>query len=118
MSFGLIFLIVNIATYVTVVILLFHLYWPLAVVVAAGSVPLFLISRDFTKQYFAAARRMQDQQGDLATLAEESAQGVRTVKAYGRRREVARKFGAAAELVHDTASARRSWSPAPGHAST
>ena len=48
MSFGLIFLIVNIGTYVTVVILLFHLYWPLAIVVTAGSVPLFWISRDFT----------------------------------------------------------------------
>ena len=30
MSFGLIFLIVNIGTYVTVIALLFHLYWPLA----------------------------------------------------------------------------------------
>jgi ATP-binding cassette, subfamily B, bacterial len=102
MSFGLIFLIVNIGTYVTVVILLFHLYWPLAIFVTAGSVPLFWISRDFTKRYFAAARLMQDQQGDLATIAEESAQGVRTVKAYGRRREVATKYGAAAKLVHDT----------------
>jgi ATP-binding cassette subfamily B protein len=102
MSFGLIFLIVNIGTYVTVVFLLFHLYWPLAVVVTAGSIPLFMISRQFTRLYFAAARRMQDQQGDLATLAEESAQGVRTVKAYGRRREVAAKYAAAAKLVHDT----------------
>jgi ATP-binding cassette, subfamily B, bacterial len=102
MSFGLIFLIVNIGTYITVVILLFHLYWPLAVVVTAGSVPLFLISREFTSKYFAAARLMQDQQGDLATLAEESAQGVRTIKAYGRRREVAAKYGDAAKLVHDT----------------
>ncbi|HKE65223.1 MAG TPA: ABC transporter ATP-binding protein [Micromonosporaceae bacterium] len=102
MSFGLIFLIVNIGTYITVVALLFHLYWPLAVVVTAGSVPLFMISRDFTKQYFAAARLMQDQQGDLATLAEEAAQGVRTIKAYGRRGEVGTKYRTAARLVHDT----------------
>ena len=102
MSFGLIFLIVNIGTYITVVALLFHLYWPLAIVVTAGSVPLFMVSRSFTKQYFAAARLMQDQQGDLATLAEEAAQGVRTIKAYGRRREVATKYRGAARLVHDT----------------
>jgi ATP-binding cassette subfamily B protein len=102
MSFGLIFLIVNIGTYITVVALLFHLYWPLAIVVTAGSVPLFMVSRSFTKQYFAAARLMQDQQGDLATLAEEAAQGVRTIKAYGRRREIGAKYRVAAKLVQDT----------------
>jgi ATP-binding cassette subfamily B protein len=103
MSFGLIFLIVNIATYITVIALLFHLYWPLAVVVTVCSIPLFFFSRSFTKHYFAASRLMQDQQGDLATLAEEAAQGLRTVKAFGRRREISMQFEAGARLVHDTA---------------
>jgi len=103
MSFGLIFLIVNICTYVTVITLLFHLYWPLAIVVVAGSVPLFYFSQHFTRRYFVAARRMQDQQGDLATLVEESTQGLRTVKAYGRRRQLATQFATSARLVHDTA---------------
>ncbi len=46
---------------------------------------------------------MQDQQGDLATLAEEAAQGLRTVKAFGRRRQMSTQFEAGARLVHDTA---------------
>jgi ATP-binding cassette, subfamily B, bacterial len=103
MSFGLIFLIVNICTYITVIALLFRLYWPLAAVVAICSVPLFYFSRDFTRHYFAASRKMQDQEGDLATLVEESAQGLRTVKAYGRRWEVQKQFAGRAQLLHDTA---------------
>ncbi|HEY1489009.1 MAG TPA: ABC transporter ATP-binding protein, partial [Micromonosporaceae bacterium] len=103
MSFGLIFLIVNIATYITVIALLFRLYWPLGLVVVIGSIPLFLFSQHFTKHYFAASRRMQDQEGDLATLVEESAQGLRTVKAYGRRWEVQRQFAGSARKLHDTA---------------
>ena len=102
MSFGLIFLIVNICTYVTVIFLLFRLYWPLAVLVTAGSIPLFYFSRNFTRFYFTAARLMQDQQGDLATLVEESAQGLRTIKAFGRRHQVSSQFEATARLVHDT----------------
>jgi ATP-binding cassette subfamily B protein len=103
MSFGLIFLIVNVCTYVTVITLLFHLFWPLAVVVIAGSIPLFYVSQDFTRKYFVAARRMQDQQGDLATIVEESTQGVRTIKAYGRRPQLAAQFASGARLIHDTA---------------
>jgi ATP-binding cassette, subfamily B, bacterial len=102
MSFGLIFLIVNIATYVTVIFLLFRLYWPLATVVVIGSIPLYIFSRQFTKLYFTAARKMQDQQGDLATVVEESAQGLRTIKAFGRRRQVSQQFESTARLVHDT----------------
>ena len=45
---------------------------------------------------------MQDQQGDLATLVEESAQGLRTIKAFGRRHQVSSQFESAARLVHDT----------------
>jgi ATP-binding cassette, subfamily B, bacterial len=103
MSFGLIFLVVNIGTYITVIALLFKLYWPLATVVTICSIPLFFFSQSFTKHYFAASRRMQDQEGDLATLAEEAAQGLRTVKAYGRRWEVQKQFAGSAELLHDTA---------------
>lgn len=103
MSFGLIFLIVNIATYATVIFLLFRIYWPLAVLVTLCSIPLFFFSRTFTKHYFAASRLMQDQQGDLATLVEESAQGLRTVKAFGRRREVVTRFESSARLVRETA---------------
>ncbi len=102
MSFGLIFLIVNVGTYVTVMLLLLHLYWPLGLAVFAGSLPLFYESRRFSRLYFTMARTMQDQQGDLATLSEESAQAMRTIKAYGRRREMNARFAANTKLIYDT----------------
>ena len=90
LSFGLLFLIVNTATYLAVVALLIHLYWPLGLLVATSAVPLFVVSRRLTRSYLTASRRMQDEQGDLATLVEESTQGLRTIKLFGRRPEMTR----------------------------
>lgn len=103
LSFGLMFLIVNTATYVAVVALLIGLHWPLGLLVASSAVPLLLVSRRFTRGYLRASRRMQDEQGDLATLIEESAIGIRTVKAFGRQPEMERVFTARAQRVRDTA---------------
>ena len=103
LSFGLVFLVVNTATYVTVVALLIHLRWPLGLLVAASAIPLFIMSRRFSQAYIAASRRMQDELGDVATLVEESAQGLRTIKAFGRRPFMADRFGREARQLHDTA---------------
>ena len=103
LSFGLIFFVVNLATYVVVVFLLLHLYWPLGLVVAVSAVPLFFASRHFTRLYIRASRKLQDQQGDLATLIEESAQGVRLIKSFGRRVHMTGRFATGAQRVHDTA---------------
>jgi ATP-binding cassette subfamily B protein len=103
LSFGLVFLIINIATFVTVIALLVHLYAPLAVLVAAAAVPLFLISRNLSKAYLDTSRRVQDQQGDLATLVEESAVGVRVIRSFGRRDHVGHQFRSGARTLHDSA---------------
>jgi ATP-binding cassette subfamily B protein len=103
LSFGLLFLIVNVATYVTVVGLLLRMHWPLGLLVAASSLPLILVSRRFVRAYIVTSRRMQDQQGDVATLVEESAQGLRTVKAFGRQPHMSARFAADALRLHDTA---------------
>ncbi|WFE23862.1 ABC transporter ATP-binding protein [Solwaraspora sp. WMMD937] len=103
LSFGLLFLILNSATYLTVVALLLHLYWPLGLVVAASAVPLYLFSRQFTRAYLRVSRRMQDQQGDLATLVEESAQGLRTIISFGRGPYLTARFTDLARELHDTA---------------
>ena len=90
LTFGLIFLFINFATFVTVVILLIHLFWPLGLLVSISAVPLFFISQRFTREYNVAARKMQDQQGDLATLVEETRrrhpgdQGIRAPGPHGR----------------------------------
>jgi len=102
LSFGLIYLVVNLATFVVVVALLVHLYLPLGVLVAASAVPLFLISRGLAKAYLTASRQVQDQQGDLATFVEESAVGVRMIRSFGRRQHVGETFRGSARTLHDS----------------
>ncbi|MBM0227176.1 ABC transporter [Micromonospora sicca] len=106
LSFGLLFLILNLVTYLAVVVLLVRLHPALGLLVAASAVPLFLISRRFARHYHAASRRMQDQQGDVATLVEETAQGLRTMRAYGRGPELAARFTGGARALHDTGIAK------------
>jgi ATP-binding cassette subfamily B protein len=101
-SFGLVFLFVNIATFITVVVLLLAINVPLGLLVAAAAVPLFLVSRSLSKAYLAVARDVQDQQGDLATYIEESAVGVRTVRSFGRAEYVGAAFRRQAGTLHDT----------------
>ena len=48
------------------------------------------------------SRRMQDQQGDLATQVEEAATGIRVIKAFGRGPLLQRRFGAAARTLQST----------------
>ncbi|WP_025616708.1 ABC transporter ATP-binding protein [Salinispora cortesiana] len=103
LSFGLLFLALNLVTYTVVVALLIRLHAVLGLAVAVSAVPLFLLARRFARAYHAASRRMQDQQGDLATLVEETAQGLRTAKAYGRGPELAARFAVSSRALHDTA---------------
>jgi ATP-binding cassette subfamily B protein len=67
-----------------VLALLISTYWPLGVVVAASTIPVIMLARRFGAKYAVVSRRLQDQQGDLATLAEEAASGIRVTKAFGR----------------------------------
>lgn len=103
LSFGLLFLALNLVTYTVVVALLIRLHPVLGLAVAVSAIPLFLLARRFARAYHAASRRMQDQQGDLATLVEETAQGLRTAKAYGRGPELAARFAVSSRALHDTA---------------
>src|SRR5258705_433082 len=67
------------------------------------AVPLFLISQRFTKRYTVASRKMQDEQGDLATLVEESAGGIRVIRAFGRRAHMTALFERRARQLYGTA---------------
>jgi ATP-binding cassette subfamily B protein len=103
LSFGLVYLVVNIATFVTVVALLVHIYPPLAALVAISSIPLLFISRNLSRAYLKVSRHVQDLQGDLATFVEESAVGVRVIRSFGRREHVGREFRRGARTLHDSA---------------
>ena len=102
LSFGLVYLVVNVATFVTVIALLLRLYSPLAWFVAVSAVPLFFISKTLSSSYLETSRRVQDQQGDLATFVEESAVGVRVIRSFGRRDHVGHRFRHQARTLHDS----------------
>src|SRR5256714_8186575 len=101
-GFGFIFLIVNTAAFFVIVPMLATLYWPLAIVVAVSAVRIVFLSHRFQRRYMEISRRVQDQVGDLATLIEEAATGIRITKAFGRRRLLGNQFGAQAETLHDS----------------
>ena len=95
-GFGLLFLVVNVLQVTAVTIVLLTMYWPLGLVVAATAVPITWLSMRFEKAYVVMSRRVQDQQGDLATQAEEGAVGIRVIKSFGRSDHMARRYDEAA----------------------
>ena len=56
----------------------------------------------FEKRYVVVSRRVQDEQGDLATLSEEGAVGIRVIKSFGRSEHVAEQYERAARQLHAT----------------
>ena len=101
-GFGMLFLLVNITQVVVTTLVLLHMYWPLGLVVAATSAPIVWLSMRFEKAYVVVSRRVQDQQGDLATLAEEGAVGIRVIKSFGRTAHVSDQYDAAARTLLET----------------
>jgi len=102
-GFGVIFMVVNALTFVTVIVLLVRLYPPLGLLVLASALPIVWLSARFQRAYIGVSRRVQDQLGDLTTLVEESATGIRVIKAFGRRGLVGERFGRSARRLHDSA---------------
>jgi ATP-binding cassette subfamily B protein len=101
-GFGLLFLVINILQVTVVTGVLLAMYWPLGLVVAATSAPIVWLSMRFEKAYVVVSRQVQDEQGDLATRAEEGAVGIRVIKSFGRGNHVADQYDAAARALHAT----------------
>jgi ATP-binding cassette, subfamily B, bacterial len=101
-GFGLIFLVTNVMTFVAVVALLIHLNWWLGLITGAVFAPVLPVCFRFEKRYRVLSRRVQDQQGDLATLIEEAATGIRVLKALGRGPQAAVRHGVQATEVYRT----------------
>src|SRR4051812_5821444 len=95
-GFGAVFLAVNLITCTVVFVLLLITYWPLALLVLLTTVPLTVVGLRWEKRYNVESRRVQDQQGELATDVEEGVQGIRVVKSLGRSRLVFERYDAKA----------------------
>src|SRR3954451_18766276 len=101
-GFGLLFLVMNVLQLVVVTLVLLKMYWPLGLVVALSAVPIIALSNRFERKYVLVSRRVQDEQGDLATLAEEGAVGIRVIKSFGRGRFMSERYDAAADPLYET----------------
>ena len=101
-GFGLLFLLINIVQLTATTVVLLTMYWPLGIVVAAASAPIVWLSMRFEKSYVVISRRVQDEQGDLATHAEEGAVGIRVIKSFGRSEHVSRGYEQASTTLHAT----------------
>jgi ATP-binding cassette subfamily B protein len=105
-GFGVTFFITNIWTFVLVVVLLIRLNWWLGLITGGVFLPVCALCVVFEKRYRVLSRRVQDQQGDLATYVEEATTGIRVLKALGRRDEATAQHYAQADLVYRTQVAK------------
>jgi ATP-binding cassette subfamily B protein len=105
-GFGIVFLLINVVTFSVVVAMMARLHLPLAVLVGLTAVPLTLLLKRFEAQYQDVSRRIQEQQGDVATQVEEAATGIRTIRAFGRSRLMAGHFQILSQALHDSSMER------------
>jgi ATP-binding cassette, subfamily B, bacterial len=105
-GFGIVFLLISILTFAAVTVLLIRLNWWLGLVTGCMFVPVLAFCTRFEREYKVLSRRVQDQEGDLATLIEEAATGVRVLKALGRAPEAAAGHAAQATEVYRTQVAK------------
>jgi ATP-binding cassette, subfamily B, bacterial len=101
-AFSGIFLVVNALSLVAGVGVLIWLSPLLGLVVAITAVPLAVLTLTLERRFSRAARRAQDQAGDLATIIEESALGVRVLKSLGHGRTLTAAFLAEARHLRGT----------------
>ncbi|MFC9879918.1 ABC transporter ATP-binding protein [Streptomyces libani] len=92
LAFPLTFLLVNGVTILVGGVLLLAQRWSLGLVLLAPVLPLMVLCSVFEAKYGRAARRTQDQLGDLTTVVEESVLGIRIIKGFGRHRSQADAF--------------------------
>ena len=102
LSFGLVFLMLNVLQITVVTIILLAMYWPLGVVVLVSIAPITITVLHFERAFTRLSRQAQDQAGHVATHVEESALGLRAVKSFGREDYVYDRFDEQASTLYDT----------------
>jgi ATP-binding cassette, subfamily B, bacterial len=105
-GFGTVFLLTNVYQFTAVVVLLVRMNWWLGLATGAMFVPVLAFCTKFERSYKVLSRRVQDQEGDLTTLVEEAATGVRVLKALGRGPQAAVRHFAQAGEVRETQVAK------------
>src|SRR5262249_51294252 len=101
-SFGAIFLLIMIVEVTAIFALLVHLDLWLGLLTMLTAIPVLLLCRRFERKYHVVVRDIQDQTGDLTTMLEESARGIRVIKAFGRAGVMFGKYDDKCRELRDT----------------
>ena len=101
-AFGMIMVVTSVTMIAVGLVMLVRSSWILALIFLVIALPLAVIAFRFNRNYSVLSRRSQDQNGDLATTIEQSVQGIRVLKAFGRGPEALENFSAQASELRDT----------------
>ncbi len=101
-AFGAIFLLVIVVEVIAIFALLLHLYLPLGLLTIATAIPVLVLCRRFERNYHGVVREIQDQTGDLTTMLEEAARGIRVLKSFGRGDEMFRRYDERCRQLRET----------------
>lgn len=102
LGFGLIFLIVNLTQFLVVMGIMFFLDVQLTLFTFALGISIMWLTRILSRKNHEIARRTQDDRGDLATVIEEAATGIRIIKAFGRTAFITDRFRKQADTLHES----------------
>jgi ATP-binding cassette subfamily B protein len=101
-GFGLMWLFILLMAFIFTFTQLFRIDLGLALLCVVFCAPVIAVSYRFSKIYHEVSRTSQDQQGDLTTMVEESATGVRVIKAFGRMPQRSALFRGQSEKIFQT----------------
>jgi len=101
-AFSGLFLVVNMLTVLIGMVVLLVIAPPLGVLAMIMAVPLVVLCGRYERRYKLAARRAQDQVGDLATTVGEAALGIRVLKSFGQGPRATQAFLAQARELRRT----------------
>jgi ATP-binding cassette subfamily B protein len=102
LAFSGIFLVVNVLTVLAGMVVLLVIAPAFGVLTMIMAAPMVVLCQRYWRRYELAARRAQDQVGDLATTVEESTLGIRVLKSFGHGPRATRKFLAQARELRRT----------------
>jgi ATP-binding cassette subfamily B protein len=106
LGFGALFILINVVQILVVTGILLHMYWPLGLVVFGSTVPVAALCLRNEREYVKLSRRVQDQTGDVASSVEESAHGLRVIRAFGRAEHVFNLFDQRSVKLYETSMDR------------
>ncbi len=100
-GYGLVFLFMNAFTLILVTLLMLLIDWQLALLSLAMGPALLTIAWRYTRRSNPVLLDVQQRIGEVAQVAEESAVGIRVIKAFGRESDRSRHFGRTATRAFD-----------------